>query len=51
MQLEFPIQQNEYLVDGELRLWNGDFEPIYSPIFVKDSEGNLNRNYWDMFPY
>ena len=43
MQLDFPIQQIEYLVDGELREWNGEFKPIYSPIFIRDSEGNYTR--------
>jgi glyceraldehyde-3-phosphate dehydrogenase (NADP+) len=33
-----PFIQDEYLVDGELRRWEGDFTKVYSPIFIKDGE-------------
>ena len=32
------IEQHEYLINGELRSWKGDLNPVMSPVFVK--EGN-----------
>jgi len=33
-----PIEQREYLIDGELKTWTGSLNPVLSPVFVK--EGN-----------
>ena len=33
-----PIEQREYLVNGEMRIWNGNLNPVLSPVFIK--EGN-----------
>jgi glyceraldehyde-3-phosphate dehydrogenase (NADP+) len=33
-----PIEQREYLVGGELKVWTGNLNPVLSPIFIK--EGN-----------
>jgi glyceraldehyde-3-phosphate dehydrogenase (NADP+) len=32
------IDQREYLVDGELRIWNGSLSPVQSPVFVKEGD-------------
>ena len=41
---EIPfIDQQEYLVNGEFRKWNGPFNEIYSAICQETSEGNLER--------
>jgi glyceraldehyde-3-phosphate dehydrogenase (NADP+) len=32
------IEQREYLINGELRIWNGNLNNVLSPVFVK--EGN-----------
>jgi glyceraldehyde-3-phosphate dehydrogenase (NADP+) len=32
------IDQREYLIDGEMKIWNGNLNPVLSPVFVK--EGN-----------
>jgi len=32
------IEQREYLIDGELKIWKGELNPVKSPVFVK--EGN-----------
>ncbi len=32
------IEQREYLINGELRRWNGDLNPVASPIFLKQGE-------------
>ncbi len=30
-----PIEQREYLINGELRIWQGDLNPVMSPVFLK----------------
>ncbi|MFZ6011836.1 MAG: NADP-dependent glyceraldehyde-3-phosphate dehydrogenase [Bacteroidota bacterium] len=32
------VDQREYLIDGQLKTWNGNLNPVLSPVFVK--EGN-----------
>ncbi|NVN95900.1 MAG: NADP-dependent glyceraldehyde-3-phosphate dehydrogenase [Bacteroidetes bacterium] len=46
--LPFPIIQSEYLADGEIREWKGEFHEVYSPIFVK--EGESYNNYIGSYP-
>jgi glyceraldehyde-3-phosphate dehydrogenase (NADP+) len=29
------IEQREYLINGELRIWNGNLSPVLSPVFVR----------------
>lgn len=33
-----PIEQREYLINGELKIWNGNLNPVLSPVFVNDGE-------------
>ncbi|MNO60057.1 NADP-dependent glyceraldehyde-3-phosphate dehydrogenase [compost metagenome] len=35
-----PIEQREYLVDGELRTWAGALAPVRSPVFLRTAEGD-----------
>ena len=42
--LNTPIHQQEYLIDGELRVWDGAIQPVYSPIYVR-SAGTLSQKY------
>lgn len=30
------IEQREYLIDGELKTWTGNLNPVLSPVFIKD---------------
>lgn len=30
-----PIEQREYLIDGELKTWTGNLNPVLSPVFIK----------------
>lgn len=32
------IEQREYLVNGELRIWPGDLNPVLSPVFLKKGD-------------
>jgi glyceraldehyde-3-phosphate dehydrogenase (NADP+) len=34
-----PVMQREYLINGELRLWDGEMQEIRSPIYVKTVSG------------
>lgn len=40
--LDFPFHQSEYLIDGEIHQWHGDFEKVYSPIFTKEHDSYNN---------
>jgi glyceraldehyde-3-phosphate dehydrogenase (NADP+) len=33
------LEQREYLVGGRLRVWDGELNPVRSPVFVKTSQG------------
>jgi glyceraldehyde-3-phosphate dehydrogenase (NADP+) len=33
-----PVEQREYLINGETKIWEGNLNPVLSPVFVK--EGN-----------
>jgi glyceraldehyde-3-phosphate dehydrogenase (NADP+) len=33
--LDTYIEQREYLIDGELKTWQGELAPVVSPVFVK----------------
>ncbi|GAB3964768.1 NADP-dependent glyceraldehyde-3-phosphate dehydrogenase [Spirosoma terrae] len=45
-----PIHQREYLLNGEMRTWNGPVSEVYSPICLPDAEGNLQRKLVGSFP-
>ncbi len=47
--LEGPIMQDQYLVKGELRRWNGPFHEIFSPVCVQSSSG-LSPNIIGSYP-
>lgn len=34
-----PIEQREYLINGEMKTWNGKLNPVVSPLFRKTSKG------------
>ncbi|MEJ7647268.1 MAG: NADP-dependent glyceraldehyde-3-phosphate dehydrogenase [Chryseolinea sp.] len=37
------IEQREYLINGELRIWRGNLNPVLSPVFVKDGDNYLQK--------
>ena len=41
--LEEPIRQTEYLIDGEIKHWKGDSNPVYSPVCLKNSEETAQK--------
>ncbi len=49
MVVEKQLDQKEYLVDGELKIWNGSIQEVFSPVFVK--EGNrISRKRLGSYP-
>ena len=35
----FPFHQTNYLINGELREWKGEYNEVVSPIYVKEGNG------------
>jgi glyceraldehyde-3-phosphate dehydrogenase (NADP+) len=38
-----PIEQREYLVNGEMRAWAGKTQDVWSPVYVQTSEGLVQK--------
>jgi glyceraldehyde-3-phosphate dehydrogenase (NADP+) len=34
-----PLDQREYLINGELKTWTGNLNPVLSPVFLKEGSG------------
>src|SRR6478752_394564 len=34
-----PVHQKEYLVNGEIKIWNGPVQDIFSPVCIQTPEG------------
>lgn len=34
-----PLDQREYLINGELKTWTGNLNPVLSPVFIKEGAG------------
>jgi glyceraldehyde-3-phosphate dehydrogenase (NADP+) len=39
-----PIEQREYLIDGVLKIWEGNLNPVLSPVFIKEGEKYVQKN-------
>ncbi len=37
--LKTPVDRDEYLINGELRRWQGPMQPVVSPVFLRTQEG------------
>jgi glyceraldehyde-3-phosphate dehydrogenase (NADP+) len=37
-QIEGQIEQREYLVNGEMKVWQGNLNPVLSPVFLRDGD-------------
>lgn len=44
-----PVNQQEYLVDGELRIWNGPLQEVVSPVRMAEGDG-LSRVVLGYYP-
>lgn len=45
-----PIHQREYLLNGEMRQWDGPVSEVYSPICIPAADGSLQRQLVGSFP-
>jgi len=36
-----PLHQRSYLVNGQMKLWNGAIHEVYSPVYVRSAEGEF----------
>ena len=43
------LEQKEYLINGELKVWTGKVQDVFSPVCIKDNTG-LNRKRLGSFP-
>lgn len=41
--LDTYIEQREYLIDGELKTWQGELAPVMSPVFIKEGSGHQQK--------
>lgn len=44
------IHQREYLVNGEMRPWNGEVSQVYSPVLIPAPDGSLQRKLIGTYP-
>ncbi|TAE08597.1 MAG: NADP-dependent glyceraldehyde-3-phosphate dehydrogenase [Bacteroidetes bacterium] len=42
-QLPAFLEQREYLINGEIRQWAGEFQDVISPVCLPDAEGKMQR--------
>ncbi|WP_276367182.1 NADP-dependent glyceraldehyde-3-phosphate dehydrogenase [Chryseolinea sp. H1M3-3] len=42
-QIPTPIEQREYLINGEMKTWTGPLNPVLSPVFVKEGEHYVQK--------
>lgn len=38
-----PVRQNYYLIDGELRNWNGPLQEVLSPVWIRTAAGSQQK--------
>lgn len=36
--IDHPIEQREYLINGEMKRWDGNLNPVLSPVFTKNGD-------------
>ncbi|MFA7405847.1 MAG: NADP-dependent glyceraldehyde-3-phosphate dehydrogenase [Pelobacteraceae bacterium] len=41
--IEQPIRQDSYLIDGELRRWEGPAQEVLSPVWIRTANGNQQK--------
>src|SRR5688572_8937085 len=39
-----PIEQREYLINGELKIWEGNLNSVLSPVFTKEGDKLVQKN-------
>ena len=41
--IPLPYDQTEYLLDGEIHTWHGDFETVLSPVYYRENDKYKNQ--------
>lgn len=41
--VDFPLKQREYLVNGELKTWEGSCEEVFSPVCIQSDTGTTRK--------
>ncbi|HBF36826.1 MAG TPA: NADP-dependent glyceraldehyde-3-phosphate dehydrogenase [Firmicutes bacterium] len=49
-QIKEPICQSEFLINGQLREWNGPTQEVFSPIYIQNTDGSLSKKYLGCYP-
>ena len=51
VEIDLPesLEQRQYLVNGELRGWDGPMQEVYSPIYLK-GPGGISRKFLGRYP-
>ncbi|MGC1243169.1 MAG: NADP-dependent glyceraldehyde-3-phosphate dehydrogenase [Chryseosolibacter sp.] len=39
LKIQQPIEQREYLINGQLKTWSGNLNPVLSPVFIRHGNG------------
>src|SRR4030043_2097707 len=50
MKFVFPVNQKDWLVNGRIRKWIGDFQTVLSPVCLKDVEGRVLQQVLGTYP-
>ncbi len=45
-----PLNQREYLINGEIKQWQGPFQDVHSPIYIRNHEGQAEPFYLGSYP-
>jgi glyceraldehyde-3-phosphate dehydrogenase (NADP+) len=48
--LSAPLDQRSYLVDGQMKIWKGATQDVWSPIYVRDENGELHQQRIGSYP-
>jgi hypothetical protein len=40
------LNNSEYLIDGVLKIWEGNLNPVLSPVFIKEGEKYGTKEHW-----
>jgi glyceraldehyde-3-phosphate dehydrogenase (NADP+) len=38
-----PLEQREYLINGEMKIWDGPLNPVVSPVFLKEGKQYVQK--------
>ena len=50
IKFDFPVVQREWLVNGQLRQWEGELQAVISPICVITEDGQIQRQKLGAYP-